>query len=232
MPSSELPPSSRESRRGVRVDSVRLRALRQSLGWTQSEAAARSGYSERLIVKLERGGPIAPKTLHDVLQAYNEGLAEAARVSPAELIVDEAADARGEHIRQRTRQWFERVFNQRDLSAIEEFMHPDVVLIAEGETRQGHRTIAQRARTLLNAFDPLRIQIERLIVQGDSSITYWIVEKKHVGEFLGIAPTDRWVKLRGNSLAVFRDGLIIEARDHWDVQDLVQQLTGNPSRPV
>ena len=44
-------------------------------------------------------------------------------------------------------------------------------------------------------------------------------------EFLGIPATNRWVKLRGSSHARFENNQIIEARDHWDIHDLIQQLT-------
>ncbi|MEM9657473.1 MAG: ester cyclase [Planctomycetota bacterium] len=209
-----------------------MRALRQTLGWTQCDAAARSGYSERLIGKLENGGPVAPRSLQETLQAYNENLADAQRVSPADFIIDETHSGNGDDVKRLTREWFDRVFNQRDLSAIGQFMHPDVVLVAEGETRKGREMIMERAATLLAAFDPLQLRIERLISQGNTAIAYWVVEKKNVSEFLGIPATYKWVKLRGNSLAVYHQGLIVEARDHWDVQDLVQQLTGEPSRPV
>ena len=93
---------------------------------------------------------------------------------------------------------------------------------------QGHETAWSQivADRLGVPFDDVEV------LHGDTAIAYWVVEKKHVGEFLGIPPTNKWVTLRGSSLAVFRDGVIVESRDHWDVQDLVQQLTGNPSRPV
>jgi hypothetical protein len=55
---------------------------------------------------------------------------------------------------------------------------------------------------------------------------------KHVGPFLGIEPTDREVKVRGNSLVVFAEGFAVEAEDQFDVDDLLQQLQGLPPRII
>ena len=55
-------------------DVNKIRKLRQSLGWTQNEAAAQSGYSPRLIRKIESGAGVRPATLRDVLQSYHEAL--------------------------------------------------------------------------------------------------------------------------------------------------------------
>ena len=214
--------------RSVPVDGERLRKFRHTVGLTQEEAAARSGYTERLIRKLERGGPVQLQTVKDVLEAYAQLSAEI-RTYPLELILLHPNSQTPEKL---IRNWFERVFNQRDLAAIDELMHTEVVLFAEGETRMGRQTIRERVAAILRGFDPLHIEIENIIAGPDHGVAYWHVEKTHVGEFLGIPATGKTVTLRGSSYAKFANDQIIEGRDHWDVQDLVQKLTGHPSKPV
>lgn len=55
-------------------DPNKIRQLRQTLGWTQDDAATRSGYSARLIRKIEARASVRPATLRDVLQCYHEAL--------------------------------------------------------------------------------------------------------------------------------------------------------------
>jgi len=69
-------------------DSKKIRKLRRSLGWTQNDAAAQSGYSERLIRKIEAGASVRPTTLRDVLQCYHEAL-EMPPWSIADFLLDE-----------------------------------------------------------------------------------------------------------------------------------------------
>ena len=55
------------SNTGLVGDVEKLLQLRQSLGWTQNDAAEKSGYTSRLIRKIEAGGTVKPSTLLDVL---------------------------------------------------------------------------------------------------------------------------------------------------------------------
>ena len=50
---------------------ARVRAGRAAAGWSQEELAARAGYSDRLIRKLEGGGTVRARTLADVLRALD-----------------------------------------------------------------------------------------------------------------------------------------------------------------
>ena len=205
----------------VFVDGARLKQLRLSRRWTQDQAAEKSGYTDRLIRKLERGGPVNIQTLRNVVQAYIED--SALPVHPAaESFIREQTRMMLESL---ARQWFERIFNKREIEAINELVAPNVLLLAEGATHVGRDAMRDRVQAVLNAFNPLKLTIEKVLVDGDSTVVYWMVKKKHIAEFLGIQATNRWVKLRGSSHARFENSQIIEARDHWDVHDLIQQLT-------
>lgn len=205
----------------VFVDGAQLKQLRQSRRWTQDQAAEKAGYTDRLIRKLERGGPVNIQTLKNVVQAYIEN-SELPDCPSAESFIREQTRTMVESL---ARQWFERIFNNRDIEAINELVAPNVKLLADGATHVGRDAIRERVQTLLDAFNPLKLTIEKVLVDGDSTVVYWMVKKKHIAEFLGIPATNRWVKLRGSSHARFENNQIIEARDHWDIHDLVQQLT-------
>lgn len=219
----------REGIRGsVYVDGNQLKALRGAVGWTQEQAAAKAGYTDRLIRKLERGGPVSLQTVEDVLEAYADQLPPSQTPRPQQILVPHPPS----EIERLTRLWFERAYIQRDLSIVEELMHPDVVIFSEGVSRRGREFLAQRVSQVLTGFNPIHLTVDNVFVEKDQAVAHWSVVKTHVGEFLGIAPTGKTVQLGGSSWARYENGLIVEVRDHWDIQDLVQKLTGNPSRPV
>ncbi|QDT15806.1 ester cyclase [Alienimonas californiensis] len=134
---------------------------------------------------------------------------------------------------QRVRAWFERAYNGRDPDAVDEFMAEDVTLFAEGETLTGRDAVRDRVAAVLAGFDPLRLTVDRILCDGEEVLVHWSVIKTHTGRFLNIEPTGRVVRVRGSSWGRFRDdGLIAEARDHWDVADLIRQLTEDPPPKV
>lgn len=212
------------SSRGVHVDGAKFRQLRHDCGLTQEEASSKSGYSDRLIRKLERGGPVDLQTASDIFQTY-EMLTES-KISLADVLSQEAQKSDIEAL---MRRWFDGVFNQRDLSLIDQLMDENIELFAEGNIVRGRQAIRDRVGGLLQAFDPLTITVDYIVCDGQQAVAYWSVTKKHIGPFAGIAATNRWVKIKGSSFAVFQEGRIIQARDHWDVQDLIQQLVAPES---
>lgn len=86
------------------------------------------------------------------------------------------------------------------------------------------RSIIERVNAVLLEFNPLTITVDYFVCDGNQVVTYWSVTNRHVGTFAWIAAIDLWVKIKGSSFAVFQDGRIMHARDHWDVQDLIDQL--------
>lgn len=207
------------SSRGVHVDGEKFRQLRQACGLTQEEASSRSGYSDRLIRKLESGGPVDFRTASDVFQTYD--MLTESKLSLGDVLRQEPGKNEVETL---IRRWFDGVYNQRDQTLIDELMEENVELFAEGNTVYGRDAIRQRVRGLLEAFNPLTITVDYVVCDGNQAVAYWSVTKKHVGPFAGIPATGRWVKIKGSSFAVFENGRIVQARDHWDVQDLIDQL--------
>ncbi|WDI40595.1 ester cyclase [Bremerella sp. P1] len=207
------------SSRGVRVHGDKFRQLRQACGLTQEEASSKSGYSDRLIRKLERGGPVDFRTASDVFQTYD--MLVESQFTLSDVLRQESNKNELEAL---MRRWFEEVYNQRDMNVIDELMHENVELLAEGNTAQGREAIHQRVGSVLQAFNPLTIVVDYVVCDGNQAVTYWSVTKKHVGPFAGIDATGRWVKVNGSSFAVVEQGQIIQVRDHWDVQDLIDQL--------
>ena len=205
--------------KSVRIDGEMLRRFRLDAGLTQEALAAAVGCSDRLIRKAEAGGPIGTETLADFITVFNDaGCQPPVTLSDLTLAEDNLRDLA--HV------WFDTAFNRRDPGCVDRFMHPDVEIYVEGTVNHGRDAIRRRVETILAGFAELTITVEQTHVSEDSLVVYWCVVKRHTGTFLGIEPTGRWADVRGSSMVTFRDGLIATVRDHWDVQDLIQQLTG------
>ncbi len=213
------------SSNGVPIDGMRVRSLRHLTNLTQEEIAARVGYSVRLIRKLENGGRVRRSTVVDVITLFQELLGSGVHADTLPASVDELIVDQEQSIADLSRIWFDRAYNQRDLTIINDLMHKDVRLFAEGRELEGRDVIIQRVGMVLQAFSPLKLSVDNLSVDRDVVIAHWSVVKTHIGEFLGIPATGRTVQVSGCSMAKFKDDWIVEVRDHWDVQNLIDLLT-------
>lgn len=74
------------------------------------------------------------------------------------------------------------------------------------------------------AFSDMQINLQQQVAEADRVVTQIIATVRHVGTFLGIAPTGRTVSLATIRIDRMQGGKIAE---HWSVADmagLVQQL--------
>ena len=226
--------------RSITPDSAKLITLRQRLGWTQQDAATRAGYSDRLIRKIEKSLPVRPQTLRDVVQCYLNALGEEViNIEQFFQSTPQPIEAKPRQNRKqdclfasRVRDYYDVVYQQRQIERIGEFACEHIRFTSEGVTRAGIDVIRQRASALLAAFDPIEFSIDRTFTHDQIVVSYWSVRMKHVGPFFKIPATHRWVNIRGNSLIEFAENLAVEAEDQFDVDDLVRQLTGKQPRII
>lgn len=133
------------------------------------------------------------------------------------------------------REWFDRVWNNLDESAIDRLMHPDAV--AHGLGPQPMRGPAQ-FKPFFHAFKDslggIRVDIERTVVDGDTCAVFCRVVAKHVGDALGGPATGRDVAFTGITMLRVKDGRIAEGWNAFDFLTMYQQLgwVPNPVVPV
>ncbi|MEM9410259.1 MAG: ester cyclase [Planctomycetota bacterium] len=212
--------------------------LRKRLGLTQDEAGRLSGYSDRLIRKLERNGAVRPQTLRDILQCYHESLGISdwqfddfldrsdSTTEPTIVNGSECPNCR------LLQEYFETVYVKRQKTEIDTYCCQNIRFTGEGTSRTGIDVIHQRAEALLNAFDPIEFRFERIHSIDDIVFGFWHSKQKHVGDFFEVPATGRWVEIRGNSVAQYADGLVVDAEDHFDVESVIRQLTGQEPRVI
>ena len=226
-----------QSLRSLVADANQIRTLRQSLGWTQDHAAAKSGYSSRLIRKLESGGGVRPETLNDVLQCYHEASGIEQWLVSDFLLADEASEKfradelTDEQSRQiaRIREYYITMFNRREFHRLSEFVVEDILFRhGNGEQAQGIEIIQQLIETMLSAFNPIEFSFDRSFIHEQDVFTYWRVRQKHVGTFSDVPATNQWYDVCGNSRCKLIGDKVFDVEDNWDVYDLLRQLKGEP----
>jgi predicted ester cyclase len=128
-------------------------------------------------------------------------------------------------IRTSARRTLEEIFPAADLDALAEVVHADVVNheLPPG-LPQGLRGMQQVVLWLHRAFAELHYDIHQVIAGGDTAVVYCTMRGRHIGEFMGVPPTQRSVAVQQVHIVRFQDGKGIE---HWAVRDdltLMRQL--------
>jgi len=77
---------------------------------------------------------------------------------------------------------------------------------------------------LRKAFPDVSLALEDLVVEGDRVAARMTMRGTHSGEYLGIKPTGRTVKVTGFEISKTRDGKYAETWGLLDIFSLLNQL--------
>jgi steroid delta-isomerase-like uncharacterized protein len=137
-------------------------------------------------------------------------------------------------IRDLAAQWFERVWNQKDASAISDLFAPDAVGHTEGGSVKGPAEFVELMhRPMLAAFPDIRLIIEGILVEGNQAVARWQASATHSGPFANIPPSGRPVTFSGMTWLRFENGKIVEGSDRYNLHSLIAYLsTGQVSATV
>lgn len=120
--------------------------------------------------------------------------------------------------------WFDEVWNQRRGQTVEEIMHPQCLAHMEGGEGRGPSDFLAARASLLDAFPNIRVSVDDTAADGDHVVVRWRATATHTGPGLGIAATSKDVAFRGMTWMTFRDGLVIEGWDAWNLGALMESL--------
>jgi steroid delta-isomerase-like uncharacterized protein len=123
------------------------------------------------------------------------------------------------------RRAYEELFNQGNLSLVEELVAPDFLNHeAPSGSNRGPESMRQLIRMLRTAFPDLHFTIEELVAEGDTVAGRVIMSGTHQGTFQGMPPTGRSFRQAQMHFVRFRDGKGVEHRAVRDDLGLMQQL--------
>ncbi len=126
-------------------------------------------------------------------------------------------------------EWFERVWNRGEESAIDELFVADGIAHglpanADGSPIRGPEAFKPFARGLRSAIPDIRITITKCITEGDTCAVFCEVSGTHSGDGLGISATGRKIFFTGMTMARIENGLIQEGWNSYDFLSLNQQI--------
>ena len=118
--------------------------------------------------------------------------------------------------------FFEEVINQRNLAALDQFVHPGGVnhTMPPGMPQESNQFLGQ----YLNAFPDVKATVEDLMADGDKVVARVSYRGTHQGAFRGIPPTGKQIAVTGINIFRIANGKLVE---HWGLTDrlaVLQQL--------
>ncbi len=76
------------------------------------------------------------------------------------------------------------------------------------------------------AFSDLKIDIDFMLAEGDKVDCHFVAWFKHTGEFAGIAPSGRLIRVPAISTFRIAQGKLAEAWEIYDSGDMLRQIRG------
>ena len=121
-------------------------------------------------------------------------------------------------------EWAKAVHESHDLSFIDDYHAPDWVGHFDGKelTNSEYKDMQ---RELIDGFPDAEFTFEPVIVEADTVAGHWVMTGTHTGEFVGLKPTDRTVRVTGTFLTRYdEDGRAVETWENIDQFGMLQQL--------
>lgn len=130
-----------------------------------------------------------------------------------------------------TRAVLDELFEKGNIDAAGRLVHPGFVNHeAPPESPQGPEGLKETVSWLRSLWGPMRFDIEDEICEGDKVVARVLMHGRHVGEFMGKAPSGKEFATKQIHVWRIEDGKVIE---HWSVRDDLEQalqlgLMGSP----
>lgn len=129
-------------------------------------------------------------------------------------------------------QWFDEVWNQQCEATIDRLMTPDTVVYGlEGDTAapmNGPDAFKVFYHSIIGAIPDIHIDVLETLQDGDLIAVRCKVSGTHTGNTLGVMATGKPVCFGGIAMMRVRDGLFVEAWNHFDFSKLYRQLAPDP----
>lgn len=117
----------------------------------------------------------------------------------------------------------EEIPNQGNLDVVDEFFAKDYVYHPDPKIR-GAEGINQHVAALRASFPDFHLSLEDMIAEGDKVVSRWTGGGTHTGEFMGVPPSGKLIKVTGILISRIVDGMIVEEWERSDKLGLLQQL--------
>ena len=128
--------------------------------------------------------------------------------------------------------FIEEVINKQNLNTANNLVSEDftehVPFPGQGPGREG---LKFALNSMFLGFPDMKWTVDEQIAEGEKVVSRFTWTGTHKGEFMGIPPTNKKVKVWGVVIDVVRNGLFSESRIIMDSVGLLQQLGVMPQPP-
>jgi steroid delta-isomerase-like uncharacterized protein len=118
----------------------------------------------------------------------------------------------------------EEIYNRGNLAVADEVAASDLVIHMPSQEIRGRTGAKQYVAQLRTGFPDLHLVIEDQIAEGNRVVTRWVASGTHKGEFQGVPPTGRKIRVVGTVIDRIDDGKIVECWSQVDELGMMQQL--------
>jgi steroid delta-isomerase-like uncharacterized protein len=119
----------------------------------------------------------------------------------------------------------ERIWDKRDLSAIEDLLNKDVIIHSLLGNYQGQESMRTVVQAWLTAFPDLTVKNNEMICEKDLVMLSWQAKGSHQGEFKGRKPSGKLISYAGVTLYRIKEGKISEYWAYLDMQHIFNQIS-------
>jgi predicted ester cyclase len=187
------------------------------------------------VEKVEKGGGAPVKRFVTLVTVALVGAAVLTQWQRVKELGRQVLNRRGEKVsvsasenKATVRRVFDEVFNQGNLSVVDELVAPDYVLhdpgVPAGELLGLEAYKEQWVSMFRTAFPDLRIVIDDQVAEGDKVASRYTGSGTHQGELRGFPPTNNGVEVTGTITSRFAEGKIVEEWNNIDGLGMMQQL--------
>lgn len=124
----------------------------------------------------------------------------------------------------------EDIWNQGNLDAADKYFTADYVYHAVPEIH-GAEGIKQHVAALRASFHDFHLFLEDMIAEGDKVVSRWTGGGTHSGEFMGVPPSGKQIKITGIIISRIAEGKIVEEWESSDQLGMLQLLGVIPPMP-
>lgn len=123
-------------------------------------------------------------------------------------------------------EWFEELWNKKNYAFAHKRVHPNFTAHGAGgqEIKQGPDGVAAMVKEWHKAFPDAHMTMDEVITEGDLSTIRMTFTGTHTGEFYGIKPSGKKIKVTSIGIDRVVDGMITEGWGELDMFGMMQQM--------
>ncbi len=123
------------------------------------------------------------------------------------------------------RRFFEEVWNEGNLDAIDEIFSPNFTAhTAQPGTPPDREGVKQFVIAYRSAFPDVQLRVEDQVAEGDKVVTRFSSHGTHQGELMGIPATGKEINITGIGFHRVEGGQIVDGWTEFDRMGMMQQL--------